>query len=410
MVRRLRSLAIVAAILGCVACRNSDCDIAPEPGQSITIGGLFSTTGSWNTLGKAGVAAAELAAEDVNAYFAQNGSSMRVGFTNIDTKLDPALARAGLQTYARRDVRIVVGPQSSAEVSALMQYADSVGIVVISPSSTAGALAVANDNILRMCPADVTEGKAMAAMIAAEGRTDVVTLWRDDIGNNGLRVSTAASLAQRGVHVVEGRSYSATEPSFDGVLADIRAIVAARIAAVGRDRVAVYNPGFDEVATMFAAIPEGDTVLRGVRWYGGDGTVMSDALLPQVAFCTQVSYPNPQFGIGDGAAIAGPIAERIKQRSGVEPDAYALSVYDAVWIAAKTYAVRKLEWNAQAYVKEFILQAGNTFGVTGPTMMNDAGDRSFGNYDMMGVRLVEGQARWVRIGAYTASTDTYRPD
>ncbi len=375
--------------------------------RTLAIGGLFSITGNWNTLGKAGNAAAELAVDDVNRYFASIGSNTRVTYRNLDTKLEPAIALESLRSHYTSGSRVVVGPQSSSEVLALKAFADSAGVIVISPSSTAGSLALP-DNILRMSPADIAEGPAIAAMMQAEGRTSIIPLWRDDIGNAGLKTATSAALLANGSTVHAGLSYATDVTDFTATINALRTIVSAQIAIAGADKVGIYNPGFDEVATMFAAIASDDSILRGVRWYGGDGTAMSAALLPHVEFCTQVSYPNPLFGIGDGAAIAGPVAARIKALSGIDADAYSLSVYDAIWIAARTYAGYPSDiWTAGTYRMQFEAEAARTFGVTGWTKLNDAGDRAFGNFDMMAVRMVGGSPAWVRVGTYSASSNTY---
>lgn len=379
-------------------------------GEVVAVGGLFSITGNWNTLGKAGNAAAELAVIDANAYFVSIGSTTRVTYQNYDTKLEPATALEGMKYMQGHQVRLVVGPQSSAEVSAIKYYADSAGILVISPSSTAGALAIANDNILRMCPSDAAEGPAIAAMMKAEGRTNIIPLWRDDIGNNGLKTSTSAALIAGGATVQAGMSYATDVADFTSLVNNLRAMVSAQIAVSGKENVAIYNPGFDEVANLFAAIPADDSVLRGVRWYGGDGTAMSAALFSQAAFITQVSYPNPLFGIGDGAAIAGSVAQRIKARSGIDADAYSLSVYDAVRIAATSYPLASHIGTIAAVREAFILEASSTFGVTGWTKLNEFGDREFGNFDMMAVRIVGGSPAWVRVGTYSASSGIYKPE
>ena len=55
----------------------------------IVIGGLFSLTGNWNTLGKDAIAAAEIAINQANVIAAERGLSIRFSFSNFDTKLIP---------------------------------------------------------------------------------------------------------------------------------------------------------------------------------------------------------------------------------------------------------------------------------------------------------------------------------
>src|SRR5690606_29149087 len=105
-----------------------------------------------------------LAVEDVNDYLEDAGSEMRFRAGVEDTRLDPDAVVARAQALRARGAQVVVGPQSSAEVAALKAYADDSDLLVVSPSSTAGSLALAGDNILRFTPADSLEGIAVSAL------------------------------------------------------------------------------------------------------------------------------------------------------------------------------------------------------------------------------------------------------
>ena len=50
----------------------------------IVIGGLFSLTGNWNTLGKDAIAAADIAINQANVLAAERGLSIRFSFNNFD--------------------------------------------------------------------------------------------------------------------------------------------------------------------------------------------------------------------------------------------------------------------------------------------------------------------------------------
>lgn len=84
-----------------------------------------------------------------------------------------------------------------------------------------------------------------------------------------------------------------------------------------------------------------DAVLGSVGWYGSDGVAHSDALIANgraAEFAMRVGYPNPIFGLDEGARdIWEPLAEKIRERTKLEPDAFALAVYDAVWVVARGY-------------------------------------------------------------------------
>jgi len=402
--RFLLSGFLAASILG--GCRHADV-MDPHDNETKTheISGLFSMTGNWNTLGITGNEAARMAVQDVNAWAAQRGSKESISWRLYDTKLDPATAKANLLDAASHGVHVVVGPQSSAEVAALRQTADSVNVLVISPSSTAGSLAIAGDNILRLCPSDKQEGPAIASMMRAEGKTVVLAVWRDDIGNRGLATSVRDYMKANGGAVVGGFEYSSTTTDFAPVVAQMRTELDIAIKIYGKEKIAVYVPAFDEVVNLVAAIPADDTLLRGVRWYGGDGTVNSTALAPQVAFFEQVGYPCPDVGIGDAIERAKPIIDRIQTATGIVPDAFALCVYDAVWLAGMSLLDGRGwgETPSHLYLRQRIIDAASVYyGATGWTKLNDAGDRAYGVYDMKVLRRVNGTPTWVTVGSWDA--------
>lgn len=399
--RLLISGFLAASVIG--GCRHAD---AVDPHDSMTktheIGGLLSITGNWSTLGVTGDEAARAAVQDVNAWAAQRGSNETITWRLYDTKLDPATAKAYLVAAAASGLHVVVGPQSSAEVSALRQTADSLNVLVISPSSTAGSLAIAGDNILRLCPSDKQEGPAIASMMRAEGKSVVLAVWRDDIGNRGLATSVRENMTANGGAVVGGFEYSTTTTDFAPIVAQLRTELDIAVKIYGKEKVAVYVPAFDEVVNLAAAIPADDTLLRGVRWYGGDGTVNSTALAPQVAFFEQVGYPCPDVGIGDAIERAKPIIDRIQTATGIVPDAFALCVYDAVWLAGMSMLSGSHSGGGSVLRQRVTDAASVYYGASGWTKLNDAGDRAYGVYDMKVLRRVNGTPTWVTVGTWDA--------
>ena len=164
MSRKLKSIllasTLVAAGLVSVAC---DEDTTGPDDNTIVIGGLFSLTGNWATLGVASKAAMEIGIDDVNQYLVRGNSGLQFSASIQDTKLDPATALTQVTAMKAAGVEVVIGPQSSSEVAAIKSYVDANGVLVISQSSTAGTLAVANDNIFRLTPSDALEATAIAA-------------------------------------------------------------------------------------------------------------------------------------------------------------------------------------------------------------------------------------------------------
>ena len=204
-----------------------------------------------------------------------------------------------------------------------------------------------------------------------------------------------------------GLQYAADESDFSATVADLETRVEAAVAERGADAVGVYLTAFDEAADLFAAAA-GEPTLGGVRWYGSDGVVSSPALLVASAapFANAVGYPCPIFGLDPNAApLWEPIARAVETATGLTPDAFGLSTYDAVWLATLAYLQAGGTKDLSAYKDAFVRTAETYFGVTGWTRLNDAGDRASGAFSFTGIcRSGDGYA-WQPVGTYEPSAD-----
>ena len=371
--------------------------------REVVFGALLSLTGEWSTLGQASQAALELATADINARMEALGSPVRVRFIVADTRLDPQTALTQVQALAAQGVRIVVGPQSSAEVRTLKSWVDANGVVLISQGSTASSLSLPGDNVFRLVPDDVREAEALVALLAADGVTAIVPAWRTDVGNTGLRDSVTRLFEAAGGVVTEGAPYAPETIDYAGVVTSLRAQVSDAVSRHGADGTAIYLAAFDEVVALFAAA-QGDPVLSSVRWYGSDGVAQSDVLLgdAQAArFAARASYPNPLPGLDESLrAVWQPVADHIAARTGREPDAFGLAAYDAAWIAALAQSAVG-DTADGATLREAVMRTANGYdGITGRTTLNAAGDRQTGSFDFWAIRDEGGVLRWVRVARY----------
>jgi branched-chain amino acid transport system substrate-binding protein len=399
---------IVGALIALALLAGCDDTVTSAPRNEVLIGGLFPMTGTRAPNGLASEAAMQLAIDDVNAQLAGNTARLRFAATVEDTRFEAGTAAEKAALLRSRGVQLVVGPLSSAEVVAVAPVARANAMLVVSPASTAGSLAVADDGVLRFTPADSLEAVAISAMMWGDGARTIVRLSRDDPGNVDLASATAARFTALGGSVIDAGTYAATTTDFSAAIASLRARVDEAIAArQGTDGVAVYLTAFDEVTGLFALAAD-DPVLASVPWYGSNGDARSATLLADAvasAFAMRVGFPNPLFGLDEGSRdVWDPLAARIRARTGLDPDAYALAVYDAVWVAAKAYVAVGPMPPLDALQQSFVATAGTHFGATGWTVLDAAGDRAIGNYDFWAVREVDGTPRWTRIAWYDTRT------
>ncbi|HEX8395529.1 MAG TPA: ABC transporter substrate-binding protein [Longimicrobium sp.] len=395
-----RACGFAAVALGLLATGACD-DSTGSDRREVPIGGIFSLTGNWSSLGVTSKAALELAVQDANAQAA--GSGITFVADVHDTKLDPALALSAVQAMRAEGVQLIVGPQSSAELAAIKSYVDGNNLLIVSQSSTAGSLAIAGDHIFRFTAADSLEGVASAALMYGDGVRAMIPVWRADAGNQGLHTATRRGFTARGGTVSTGVEYAASTTAFAATIAALGTQVRAALATRPASQVGVYAAGFDEIADLFAAAAA-DPVLATVRWYGADGIAQSGALLTRpaaVAFAETVGFPSALFGLDLSARTNWePVAARIQQRAGAVPDAFALAVYDAARVAALAYLTSRENVGVDSLAVRYAQVAGSYHGTTGWAALNAAGDRAYADFDFWAIRPSGSTHAWTRVAGY----------
>src|SRR5207237_4781337 len=94
-------------------------------------------------------------------------------------------------------------------------------------------------------------------------------------------------------------------------------------------------------------------------------------------------YPNPSFGLPDTLQnLWQPVANAIEARTGITPDAFALSAYDALFVVER--ALRDAgNLKDFASFKAAFADAANAYsGVTGSTAIYTAGTRLSATLDL----------------------------
>lgn len=377
-------------------------DDAEKNITTVKVGGLFSLTGNWKTLGLSSQAAMNLALVDVNEFLEESGSEYRLSTVVSDTKLETATALSAIERNFKDGVRFFIGPQSSAEIGAIKEYVNENNIVLISQGSTASSLALAGDGIFRFCPGDAVEGAAISRTMYYSGKRVIITLSRDDAGNIGLQTSVGNSFTQLGGQVDAFLPYATDLNNFSIIIQSLRTKIQQYSTSVGASKVGVYIASFDELVALFNQAAS-DEVLTSVNWYGGDGVVLSEALVNNAAatsFAYKTSFFAPNFGLPvQDHPDLDRISSAIVTESGIEPDAYALSVYDALWVIGKTLAIHKNVLSDYEKLKQAIaIESNQFFGITGPVLLNDAGDRDVGSFDYWGIAEDMGTYSWKVVG------------
>ncbi len=398
--RRATALLIVALLMVASAC-SSDAD----DGDVLEIGAVLPLTGALASYGETSEAALSEAVEAIG-----DDGEPAVTLVIEDTESDPETALAKVQEMHDRGINIVVGPYSSSEVLAALDYADENDVLMLSPLSTAHSLAIADDNLFRFTPDDVEEGVAVANVAWEDGVRTLITVVRDDEGNRGLGIATTEAFEAAGGTVVDGLVYGADESDFADEIASLEATVAG-IAAPSAE-VGIYLAAFAEVASLFSAAADSPS-LGGLRWYGSNSVALSRELLDDevaAAFAIQTGYPNPILGLRDADQdMWGPVSDRITEEIGRSPDAFALAAYDALVTAHRAVVDAGEADDTEALKAGLVATAESSTGLTGPLGLNEAGDRAFATFDFWAVcEPLTGDYTWLRVATYTAGGNANR--
>ncbi|HYA84446.1 MAG TPA: penicillin-binding protein activator, partial [Candidatus Bathyarchaeia archaeon] len=388
----------------------------PNDGKKIvTLGALLPLTGAWATVGKSENAAIKIAVKDVNQYLSKSNSNIRIGLIVEDTGTDPAIGLEKLQDLASKDVRIVIGPATSAELNVLQYYASQKGIMLISPSSTAPSLAVVGNNVYRFIPDDTYQAQAISRLMWQEGVRVVVPMWRTDIYGNELVGTVKEDFEKLGGTVLPGIGYIPYTGDFSSSLNRINFIiwsqdlksldskVSQAVTQYGANKVGVYLVAFDEVAPIFIEA-QNLPVLSDVKWFGSDGSVLNNKLVKNMdaaLFAVKTGFVNPIYAIDNKSYKLKLIDNQIQQMIGRVPRAYAEVTYDAFWVAALTENAT-LGTNDINYLKKTFVQIANSYtGITGDTSLNEAGDRKHGDYDFWAIKpSTNNNFAWTQIGRF----------
>ncbi len=377
--------------------------VAPTLPKEIVIGVAYPFTGYLSGYGLKYYRAVEMAIEDVNKFIREKlGLDVKFKVIKEDTKTSAEGAVKAIQSLSAKGVKVIVGFLASLCVEAVKSYADAHKIVVVSPASTAPALAIPGDYIFRFVPTDVHQGKALARLVWDSGVRKAVVIYRKDPWGEGLFKSFKANFEKLG-GIVKGIGY---DPMAKEHSAEVRKLAdLVHDLGAGAD-VGVVLISFEDDGVDILRLAGESPVLMKVKWFGTDGTAFSTKIAKQVGDIVvklggmpHTCYFPPQ------SPISEEVNRRYRERYGEDMDPYARTSYDAIWVLALTI-LQVGKYDGEAIAKALPEVAKRYFGVSGWTILDDAGDRAFGDYGIIVLKYEDGRYVWKTIGIYHEITDS----
>ena len=278
-----------------------------EEFETVDVGVMFPSADASASHGHDNSAAVRLGAANFNAYLEEIGASWRMNLIFADMQFNSTTDIEKIQSLNSKDVKFVLGPESSAEIRNIKSYVDSNRMVLISPSSTSSSLAI-DDGIFRLAPNPVQQGKTLALLFEQEGIEAVIPIYRGDVWGANMYKSAKNSFEALGGVMDDGIFYSTVwrgepslhdyseKPSFSpNRLSDLVEKYSNKYSA---DKVAVLVIGFSETAYLldsaasfdrtyssprpeltFDLSPNYSDNLDSVRWFSSDSLSMDSAFL-----------------------------------------------------------------------------------------------------------------------------------
>jgi len=408
MLKKSQLFFLALLVLIAVACaKNGTSGYKPATAANIHIGALLPLTGSGSSTGQSIRVSLGLAKQDLQAYLAAVGNPDELILDIADTKTDTVEALSQLKAFYDKGIRLVIGPYSSAELSALKSYADAHGVVMVSPSSTAVSLAIPNDNIFRFVSSDLLQGEAMTNMLVDDKIKVILPLIRDDVWGNNLLDAVRNDFVKAGGSVQTAVKYVPGTTDYAASLAQLDARVSAVLGQHNPNEVAVYMLSFGEGSVILAKA-KNYTHLNNVYWYGGSAFAENPSVQadPDAAFFAYThGLPCPIFGLDDAAKDKWqPLRDRIEAQLGRVPEVYAFTAYDALWVSVLASATAGPASGVALLKSTLVRVADNFFGATGNTKLDTNGDRASANYDFWAVKHDTTGYNWKRVAKYNSVT------
>jgi len=414
MKKILTLILVLALIVGFVGLTTS---CKPEEGgeeqkpsiETRKIVALLPLTGVLGTFGENSKETALLAAKDVNYWLERNGKNWRLEVSVEDTATDPTTSLKKMKDWYGAGVKFFVGPMASGSCKELLTYANSNKILFVSPSSTSTALSIPDDYLIRFCPDDFIQGPAIARLMWEAGVTNVIFVWRGDTWGDGLQSAIEKRFTELGGKVYSQKlRYDPQLEDFPKEASLLNNYVQDLInQGIPKDRIGISLVAFEESAPLMEDAAQYQ-LLKEVRWFGSDGTALSEALKSHkvsAPFATTTNFISTFYAPGRSKyPLFDYVRGFVHMFLNRETDSYSYGTYDIVWSLA--LAIDQVGYDPEK-VKDVLPEVTDKrtelYGASGHIVLNENGDRAFADYDLW---LINDKGEWEKVGVWRGETDT----
>ena len=349
-----------------------------EDVHTIKIGVIFSDTYTLHSV----TPLIHAAGNDINLYFEEKGFKYHFEFLIENAEGSPNTHMSKVESFKSVGVDLIIGGGYSSQAEVSLPFMNVNDMLLISPSSTAFRLEIAEDNLFRLCQVDTAQAPVIAEMLWSYGIEACVVLQLNDLGLNRLYDLFKEEYENRGGVILDRNTYYSEEEDYIYLLQDISTTANEAVSEYGIDHVGVLILDWSEVVTVIIDHATDYPILNNLIWFGSEGTSQSPMILDAV--------PEEATKL----KIYSPLAQASNNLT-----FYDAAYHDACWL----YALSVVDANsadAMEVKASLPLVASEYVGVTGLCSLNEYGDRSAVNYDIWGYGKENGDVVSVKYGFY----------
>jgi branched-chain amino acid transport system substrate-binding protein len=373
----------------------------PLSGKTIQIGYISSTTVGLET---APALVQTIMSADYNAYAEKLGYDVEFQYLIDDATGQAAVHLEKVQGFKSMDINVFIGGGWSSMASAALSYCNDNDMLMWSSSSTSPLLAIADDNLYRMCPDDTIQAPAISRMIQSMGVKYVVCIQRGDAWADGIWNFLEPHFTAHGGVMLERIRYAGEATEFANYLQQAEDKLGPAITQYGVDKCGVEVIAFSESVTMVTQAEDFPAVYS-VKWFGSDGTSLTQQHIDDAPTQSEHLHIYSTLAAPAESTKFNDLYTRYFDLVAQPFGYYSACSYDIGWAITETM----LEAQSTDALDLIPMQATtcfNSFGASGWNKLNAAGDRAGSNYQIWGYGDIGSGVQNVVYGLYDAITDS----
>jgi branched-chain amino acid transport system substrate-binding protein len=344
---------------------------------------------------------AQMAIGDINAYMTAHSIAYQFTYELKDGGGSVPTHLQMVQQFNAGGLKFINGGPWSPQAQGSLAYINANDIIMLSPTSTSPTLAIAGDNLFRLCPSDDASAPAMASMIWSYGYTHTIIIWRGDgWGDQVVNYFKPAYTALGGK--IDGDSSTRYDPSavsFSSYLKTAEKQMMAAKMKYMTDKVCILLLAFNEAAQILTEAKSYPNIYC-TRWFGGDGTANNYNILnnaPEQASRVRLFSTLAKIVMGPSWKS---VADRYEAQTGQYLNSYQAYDYDIYWVFALSIVQAGYVPGGNPLNVKNVLPtvAANHNGASGYCNLNVYGDRPSQGFNIYGFGISGGVNKIIQFG------------